>query len=89
MIGFNKKKTPSKHLKSGGSRVKSVCLSVDEFQDLLIQFGQVLKAKNFNGCCILLVGLDGPTLIKLIYEMRIWGVFLSGNGRVTQNSLWA
>ena len=27
---------------------------MDEFQDLSIQFGQVLKAKNFNSCCILL-----------------------------------
>ena len=27
-----------------------------------IQFGQVLKAKNFNGCCTLLVGLGGRTL---------------------------
>ena len=39
-------------------------LSVDEFQDLLIQIGQVLKAKMFNRCCILLVGLGGPTLRK-------------------------
>ena len=39
-------------------------LSVDEFQDLPIQFGQVFKAKNFNRGCILLVGLGGPTLIK-------------------------
>ena len=35
-----------------------------EFQDLPIQFGQVLKAKNFNRCCILMVGLGGPTLKK-------------------------
>ena len=27
-------------------------LSVDEFQGLPIQFGQVLKAKNFIRCCI-------------------------------------
>ena len=43
-------------VKHGGSRV--ICLyglSVDEFQVLPIQFGQVLKAKNFSGCCILLV----------------------------------
>ena len=33
---------------------------MDEFQDLTIQFGQVLKAKNFNLCVILLVGLGGP-----------------------------
>ena len=39
-------------------------LSVDEFQDLPIQFGHVLKAKNFNRCGILLVGLGGPTLLK-------------------------
>ena len=39
-------------------------LSVDEFQDLPIQFGQVLKAKNFNRCGILLVGLGGPTLMR-------------------------
>ena len=39
-------------------------LSVDEFQDLPIQFAQVLTAKNFNRCGILLVGLGGPTLIK-------------------------
>ena len=28
---------------------------MDKFQDLPIQFGQVLKAKNFNRCGILLV----------------------------------
>ena len=39
-------------------------LSVDEFQDLLTQSGQVLKAKTFNRCGILLVGLGGPTLMK-------------------------
>ena len=39
-------------------------LSVDEFQDLLTQSGQVLKAKTFDGCGILLVGLGGPTLMK-------------------------
>ena len=39
-------------------------LSVDGFQDLPIQFGQVLKAKNFNRCGILLVGLGGTTLMK-------------------------
>ena len=39
-------------------------LSVDEFQDLPIQFGQVLKAKILSRCCILLVGLGDPTLIK-------------------------
>ena len=39
-------------------------LSVQEFRDLSIQFGQILKAKNFNRCCTLLVGLGEPTLIK-------------------------
>ena len=39
-------------------------LSVDEFQDLLTQSGQVLKAKAFNRGVILLVGLGGPTLMK-------------------------
>ena len=39
-------------------------LSVDEFQYLLTQSGQVLKAKTFNRCVILLVGLGGPTLMK-------------------------
>ena len=39
-------------------------LSVDEFQDLLTQSGQVLKAKIFSRCVILLVGLGGPTLMK-------------------------
>ena len=39
-------------------------LSLDEFQNLPIQFGQVLKAKNFSRYCILLVGLGDPTLIK-------------------------
>ena len=38
------------------------------------QTGQVLKAKNFNGCCILLVGLGGPDTYKKIYETRI-GLF--------------
>ena len=39
-------------------------LSVDEFQDLLTQSGQVLKAKIYSRCVILLVGLGGPTLMK-------------------------
>ena len=39
-------------------------LSVDEFQHLPMQFGQVLKAKKFSRCCILLVGLGDPTLTK-------------------------
>ena len=42
-------------------------ISVDEFQDLAIQFGQVLTAKNVNQCCILsilLVGPGGVTLVK-------------------------
>ena len=37
---------------------------MDEFQDLLTQSGQVLKAKTFNRCLILLVGLGGPTLLS-------------------------
>ena len=37
---------------------------MEEFQDLLTQSGQVLKAKTFNRCVILLVGLGGPTLMK-------------------------
>ena len=64
-------------------------LSVDEFQDLLTQSGQVLKAKTFNRCVILLVGLDGPTLMKKNYEMGIGSIPLSRNGRITQNSFWA
>ena len=49
---------------------------MDEFQDLPIQFGQVLKAKNFNRCGILLVGLGGPTLKKKnIYLKLASGVF--------------
>ena len=46
---------------------------MDEFQDLPIQFGQVLRAKNVNGCGILLVELGG-IYKKKIHEMRI-GVF--------------
>ena len=41
--------------KHGGSQHERSCLSglsVDEFQDLPIQFGQVLKAKGFNRCGI-------------------------------------
>ena len=49
-------------------------LSVDEFQDLLTQSGQVLKAKAFNRCVILLVGLGGPTLMKKTMK-RESGVF--------------
>ena len=37
---------------------------MDEFQDLSIQFGQVLKAKTFNRCRMSLVGLSGTTVIK-------------------------
>ena len=47
---------------------------MDEFQDLPIQFGQVLKAKKFNQCCVLPVGLGGPTLIKKAMK-RQSGVF--------------
>ena len=64
-------------------------LSVDEFQDLPVQFGQVLKAKIFNRCGILLVGLGGPTLMKKRYKMRVGSLPLSWNGRITQNSFWA
>ena len=49
----------SQHQRSGLSG-----LSVDEFQDLPIQFEQVLKAKNFNRCCSLPVGLGGSTHIR-------------------------
>ena len=49
----------------------SLWLSVDDLQHLPIQFGQVLKAKNFNRCGVLPVGLGDPTLKKKIYEMRI------------------
>ena len=70
--------------KHGGSRV-SVS---DEVQHLPIQFVQVFKAKNLNQCCILLVGLGDPTLIKKVNEMRIGGLPLSWNGRITQNYFW-
>ena len=51
--------------KHGGSRMKlSLWLSVDDLQHLPIQFGQVLKAKNFNRCGVLPVGLGDPTLKK-------------------------
>ena len=53
--------------KHGGSqhqRSRFSGLSVGEFQDLPIQLEQVLKAKNFNRCCILPVGLGGSTLIR-------------------------
>ena len=36
-----------------------------EFRDLPIQFGSVFKAKSFNRCSILMVGLGGPTVIKM------------------------
>ena len=38
--------------------------SVGGFQDLPRQFGQVLTSKERNRCNILLVELDGSTLIK-------------------------
>ena len=53
--------------KHGGSRVK---LSLWPFLICTISrtyrynLGHVLKAKNFNRCCTLLVGLGGPTLVK-------------------------
>ena len=64
--GFMQTGTPKMFsCKHGGLLVKlSSGFCVDEFQDLPIRSGQVLKAKNCNGCCILLVGLGGPTLIK-------------------------
>ena len=49
-------------------------LSVHELQDLPIQFGQVLKAKSFNRCCTLLVGLGAPRLIKKSMKWQL-GVF--------------
>ena len=55
--GFMQTGTPKMlRCKHGDSRVK--------IQHLPIQFAQVLEAKNFNKCCVLLVGLDEPTLIK-------------------------
>ena len=50
--------------KHGGSRVKLSLWPFCGFQHLPIQSGQVLKAKNFNRCGILPVGLGDPTLIK-------------------------
>ena len=53
--------------KHGGSQHQSSRLSglsVDEFQNLPIQYEQVLKAKNCNRCCILPVRLGGSTLIR-------------------------
>ena len=47
---------------------------MDEFQDLLTQSGQVLKAKTLNPCVILLVGLGGPTLMKKTMKLES-GVF--------------
>ena len=49
-------------------------ISVHDFQDLPIQFGQVLNAKISNRCCTLLVGLGGPTLVKKSTEWQP-GVF--------------
>ena len=43
---------------------------MDEYQDIPIQFGHVLKAKNFNRCGILLVGLGGPTLMKTLTNFQ-------------------
>ena len=64
-------------------------LAVDEFQDLLTQSGQVLKAKTFNRCVILLVGSGWPDTYEKNYEMRIGSLPLWWNGRITQNSFWA
>ena len=66
---------------------------MDEFQDLPIQFGQVLKAKNVNACDSLLVGLGGPTrskqILKEFCERRIGRLSLSLNDRITQDSFRA
>ena len=65
-------------------------LSVNEFQDLPIQFGQVLNSKNFNRCGILLVGLGGPTHIKKKTMKWQLGVFsCHGMAEFAQNSFWA
>ena len=47
---------------------------MDEFQNVPIQFRQVLKANNFNRYGILQVGLGGPTLVKKTMK-RESGVF--------------
>ena len=53
--------------KHGGSRVKvSLWPFCEGFQDLPRQFKQVLTSKDINGCDNLLVGLGGPTLIKML-----------------------
>ena len=46
-------------------------LSLDEFQDLLTQSGQVLKAKTLNRCGILLVGLGVKTLMKKLWKENL------------------
>ena len=52
--------------KHGSSRVKlslwPFCARIPGPTDT--EFRQLLKAKNVNRCCTLLVGLGGPTLIK-------------------------
>ena len=70
---------------------------MDEFQDLPIQFGQVLKAKNFNRRVILLVGLGGPTLLEikidnenressLVEEWHNYPEFFLGMSEATQEA---
>ena len=62
--GFMRTGTPKMLCcKHGDSRVRLSLsgLSVDEFQDLPIQFVQVLKAKIFNRRGILLIGLGDST----------------------------
>ena len=56
-------------------------LSVNEFQDLPIQFGQCLEAKNFNRCGILLVGLGGPTLLKSMADYPEFSLGMSDDWR--------
>ena len=41
---------------------------MDEFQHLPIQFGQVLKAKNFNRCGVLPVGVGDPTFPRILFR---------------------
>ena len=62
--GFMRTGTPKMlRCKHGDSRVRLSLsgLSVDEFQDLPIQFVQVLKAKIFKRRGILLIGLGDST----------------------------
>ena len=47
---------------------------MDEFQDLLIQFGKVLKAENFDRSLFLLAGLSGPIRKSLKWEWEDFSV---------------